>query len=84
MSGSTTALKNKWTARGIKDKAWDSMTDVESGALMSISVELDATTSTPASEACFLLGLEIDYVPRLTTGHAGLEYDAPLVGAPPV
>lgn len=75
----TTQYKNTWSPRGIKNKAWSTLGAIEDGASMVISL-----TATTADTAAILLGLEIDYVPRWTTGTAGLEYDAPLVGAPAV
>ncbi len=75
----TTAYKNTWSPRGIKDAAWSSVTAIEDGAAMIIKL-----TATTADTAAFLFGLEIDYMPRLTTGYSGAEYDGALVGAPPV
>jgi hypothetical protein len=70
----TTTYKNTWSPRGIKDGKWSTLTAIEDGAAMVISV-----TATSADTAAILLGLEIDYVPRWTVGHAGMETDAPLV-----
>jgi hypothetical protein len=74
-----TAYKNTWSPRGIKDAAWSSVTAIEDGAAMIIKL-----TATVADTAAFLFGLEIDYMPRLTTGYSGAERDGALVGAPPV
>jgi len=74
-----TAYKNTWSPRGIKDAEWSSRGAIEDGAAMVISL-----TATVADTAAILLGLEIDYMPRLTTGYSGAERDGPLVGAPPV
>lgn len=70
----TTTYKNTWTPRGIKDANWSTQAAIENGASMVISI-----TATLADTAAILLGLEIDYVPRMTVGHAGMETDAPLV-----
>jgi len=74
-----TAHKNTWSPRGIRDPEWSSQGAIEDGATMVISL-----TATVADTAAILLGLEIDYMPRLTTGYSGAERDGPLVGAPPV
>jgi len=71
----TTQYKNTWSPRGIKNGYWTTLAAIEDGAAMAISV-----TATTADTAAILLGLEIDYVPRMTVGHAGMETDAPLVG----
>jgi hypothetical protein len=69
----TTTYKNTWTPRGIKNGKWSTLSAIEDGAAMVITV-----TATLADTAAILLGLEIDYVPRWTVGHAGMETDAPL------
>ena len=70
-----TAYKNTYSPRGIKNGYWTTLAAIEDGAAMVVSV-----TATTADTAAILLGLEIDYVPRLTVGHAGSEVDRPLVG----
>jgi hypothetical protein len=70
----TTTYKNTWSPRGIKNGKWSTLTAIEDGAAMVIKL-----TATTADTAAILLGLEIDYVPRWTVGHAGREEDAPLV-----
>lgn len=75
----TTTYKNTWSPRGIKNKAWSTLGAIEDGAVMAIKL-----TATTADTAAILLGLEIDYMPRLTVGHAGSDYDGPLVAAPAV
>ncbi len=79
--GSTTAYLNKWTARGIMDKDWATRAQVEAGAMIVVSVELDAVVGITlgATNPTFFLGLEIDYAPRQTQGPAGTDVDPPLV-----
>lgn len=75
----TTAYKNTWSPRGIRNKAWSTQAAIEDGAVMVVSI-----TATVADDTAILFGLEIDYMPRLTTGYGGAEYDGPLKAAPAV
>lgn len=74
----TYANKSQVSSRGIRNANFCSRSDVFNGAWMQASVELDAAGGTvDASNAVWLLGLEMDYVPMLTRfPHS--EFDCPL------
>ena len=61
----TGAYDQQKTARGIKNKSWLTRAQVDAGADMMFHVEMDAFAA-GLSESKFLLGLEIDYVVRMT------------------
>ena len=70
---------NAWSGRGIATSLGLTRKDVEDGAILEISLELDAVATSTAAEIVFL-GLEMDYVPQKTIG-SGSELDAPLTSA---
>ena len=78
LSAVNTSL-NSWTGRGIAKSLGLTRKDVEDGAILEISLELNAVATSSAGEIVFL-GLEMDYVPQKTIG-TGSELDAPLTSA---
>ena len=69
-----TAYGVNWSPRGIKNANWSTRSGIEAGAILVLKLTL---TSTSCSNV-HLIGLEMDYAPRLTQGYAGMEYDPPL------
>lgn len=70
---------NSWSGRGIANDLGLIRKDIEDGAILEISLELDAVATSTAGEIV-VLGLEMDYVPQKTIG-SGSEIDAPLTSA---
>ncbi len=66
--GTATADLNNWSSRGIKNKGFLTRDQIEAGAAIMFSVELDSTQSALSSEELHMLGVEIDYVPLQTRG----------------
>ena len=75
--GTATADLNNWSSRGVKDADFLTRDEIEAGAAMMFSVELDSTQTTLSSEELHMLGVEIDYVPQRTRGR-GHEMDSRL------
>lgn len=66
--GTATADLNSWSSRGVKNSGFLTRDEIEAGAGIMFSVELDSTQSTLASEELHFLGCELDYVPLKTRG----------------
>lgn len=75
--GTAAANLNNWSSRGIKNKEFLTRAQIEAGALMTLSIELDSTGSDLPLEECHFLGVEVDYVPQRTVGD-GNWHDLPL------
>lgn len=66
--GTATADLNSWSSRGVKNSGFLTRDEIEAGAAIMFSVELDSTQSALASEELHFLGCELDYVPLKTRG----------------
>lgn len=77
-----TAFLNKWTNRGIKNKNFLTRAQVENGAMMSFSIEMDSSSGIDlATEKIWISGIEIDYVRHDYVGTPD-AIDEPLSGIP--
>lgn len=74
--GVATTFINKWTARGLINANWLTRTQIEAGAIMVFSVEMDASAIDLAVEKVWLLGIELDFVRRDFVGTK--DVDQPL------
>lgn len=66
------AWYNQWTSRGVKNAIGLTRAEIEAGAIIRFNIEADIVDT--GQDKVTILGIEMDYAPRLTigTGHKSL------------